>query len=192
MTAVTSPESCVLISRVTIPLVKSGPSGSQSWLVASSSDPVIDDEDRPFLVPLRMLQEWSWCGCVCGTDGGAGSTNADGDVVAAGMATVESSATPPPPTGKYQMQVYRPSVVPGSWTAGDFLVAFKGYTNPTVAGSPFVYMVSATPIVGTSLNPRLEVAAFDDEGIRLRLKNNTSATSPVDQQLLIQVTRFAQ
>jgi hypothetical protein len=189
--AVTSPDSCILLSRVTIPLAKNGPSESQPWLVASSSDPVIDDEDRPFLVPLRMLQEWSWCGCTCGADGAATAAG-DGDVVAAGMATVTSSASPPPATGKYQMQAHRPLVVPAAWTAGDFLVMFKGYANPTAPGSDFMYVVSATPIVGASQNPRIEVAAFDDDGIRLRLKNNTSATSPVNQQLLIQVTRYAQ
>jgi hypothetical protein len=186
-TAAPKPEACVLLSRVGIPLVASSITGSTVWQVASSPDPVLDDEDRPFIVPTRMLQESLWCGCACGGSG----AGADGAIVAGGAATVTSAAAAAPASGKYQLQLFRPTVAPAGWTAGDFWVLFKGYVPPTLVGSRFTYVVSATPAVGAAQNLRVEFVGFDDEGIRLRLKDNVTAVSPVRQQLLIEVKQYA-
>jgi len=188
-TAAPKPEPCVLLSRATLWLAR-GLGASDPWTIDSAQVPSIADEDRPFIVPGRMLQEWLWCGCACGAP--ATSAAAAGSVVAAGMVTIVSSAAPPPPVGTYQLQVYRPQVVPVGWSAGDFLVRFKDYANPTAAGSGHVYVVKATPIVGIATqNPRIEVAAFDASAVRLRFKSNTTASSPVNQQLLLEVTQYA-
>ena len=185
-TTASKPESCVLLTRVGIPLVATSITGSTVWQVASSPDPAIDDEDRPFIVPTRMLQESLWCGCACGT--GAGT---DGAIVAGGAATVTSAAAPSPASGKYQLQLFRPTAPPAGWTAGDFWVLFKGYVPPLAPTSGFTYVVSATPTVSAGQNLRVEFAGFDTEGIRLRLKDNVTAISPVNQQVLIEVKQYA-
>ena len=187
--AAPKPEPCVLLSRATLWLSR-GLGPGDAWTIDSSQVPAVVDDDRPFIVPTRMLQEWLWCGCAC-----AASPTAAGDggaEVAAGMATVVSSAAPPAPTGTYGLQVYRPTVAPVGWSAGDFLVSFKNYANPTAAGSGHIYVVTATPIVASATaNPRIEVAAFDAAGIRLRFKSNTTPSSPISQQLLLEVKQYA-
>lgn len=186
-----SPESCVLLTRVSIPLVIGGPAGAQAWQVAAAPEPEIDDEERPFLVPVRMLQEWLWCGCACSSSGSGAAAEADGLVVAAGHLTVTSP--PQPPVGRYQLQAVRPSPLPPAppaWSAGDFWVLFKDYQRPAPGGD-FSYVVSVTPMVGPLVNPRLEVAAFDTEGIRLRLKNNTVPASPTNLEFMIEVKKYA-
>lgn len=179
-----TPESCVLLARVTLSLT-SDLVGPRTWRVASSIEPIVDDEERPFLVPLRLLQESLWCGCACG---GAGAAAGGGTLVAAGSLIV--TAAPPRPQGVFQLQAFRPTPVPAgppAWTAGDFWVTFSGYERPTRA---FSYVVTMTPVVGELANPRLELAAFDAEGIRLRLKENTRPASPIDLEFMIDVKRY--
>jgi hypothetical protein len=138
-----------------------------------------------------MLQEWLWCGCACGGGTGTAAIAADGAVVAAGLLKLTMPAQPP--AGRFQLQAIRPSPLPPAppaWSAGDFWVLFDGYEQPTAAG-PFAYVVSVTPIVGPPLNPRLEIAAFDAEGIRLRLKNNTTPVTPADLEFMIEVKKYA-
>jgi hypothetical protein len=77
---------------------------------------------------------------------------------------------------------------PPPWTAGDFWVLFDGYEAPSRSSA---YVVSVTPVVGDFQNPRLELAAFDAEGIRLRLKENTRPVSPVDLEFMIEVKQYA-
>jgi len=184
------PEPCVLLSRATLWLAR-GLSASDPWTIDSSHVPSVADDDRPFIVPTRMLQEWLWCGCSCGMSASTAAT-AGGSVVAAGMVTVVSSAAPPAPVGVYGLQVFRPTVVPVGWSAGDFLVRFNTYANPTAASSHHVYIVTATPVVASATaNPRIEVAVFDPNGIRLRFKSNTTVSSPINQQFLLEVKQYA-
>jgi len=157
------------------------------WQVASAIDPMVDDEERPFLVPVRMLQESLWCGCACGSAGSAGS----GSIVAAGSLGVTLGATAP--SGPFGLVAFRPTTVPAgppAWTAGDFWVQFNGYERPTRSRS-FDYVVNVTPMLGDLANPRVDVAAFDAEGIRLRLKENTRPVSPAGLELMVEVTTYA-
>jgi hypothetical protein len=50
-------EDCVLLAKLRVPLV----SVSTGWKVSDSEDVRIDEEKRPFLLHLRMLQEWMLC-----------------------------------------------------------------------------------------------------------------------------------
>jgi hypothetical protein len=179
-----SPESCVLLSRVSLPLVLSSVTGSPVWQVASAIDPTVDDEERPFLVPLRMLQESLWCGC-------AGGSAAGGSIVAAGSLGV--TVGPTVPSGPFGLIAFRPTTVPAgppAWTAGDFWLQFNGYEGPGRARS-FDYVINVTPVLGDLANPRVDVAAFDAEGIRLRLKENTRPVSPAGLELMVEVKKYA-
>jgi hypothetical protein len=53
------PEACVLLAEVVLPLIRT-PGGN--WAVDDLNPIVIDEERRPFLLHLRVLQEWLLCG----------------------------------------------------------------------------------------------------------------------------------
>jgi hypothetical protein len=55
-------EDCVLLAELTVPIVAVSPG---NWTVADSPAVVVNEEHRPFVVHLRMLQEWLLCGCTC-------------------------------------------------------------------------------------------------------------------------------
>jgi hypothetical protein len=55
-------EDCVMLAEVTVPIIAASPG---SWTVADSPAVEVDESRRPFLVHLRMLQEWLMCGCAC-------------------------------------------------------------------------------------------------------------------------------
>lgn len=57
-------EDCVLLAELKIPLT----SVSQNWEVSDIEDPLINEENRPFLLHLKMMQEWLTCGCSCSGD----------------------------------------------------------------------------------------------------------------------------
>lgn len=63
-------EECVLLAEVTVPLVQVALSGQ--WRVDDSRQVSIDEERRPYLLPLRLLQEWSLCGRGAGASSGGG------------------------------------------------------------------------------------------------------------------------
>lgn len=55
---------CVLLGKIKIPLVVLSP----GWKVSDTEAPLVDEKDRPFLLHLRMLQEWLTCGCYSSSD----------------------------------------------------------------------------------------------------------------------------
>jgi hypothetical protein len=59
-------EDCVLLAELTVPIVAVSPG---SWTVAASPQVQVDELRRPFVIHLRMLQEWLLRG---GTFSGAG------------------------------------------------------------------------------------------------------------------------
>lgn len=66
-------QDCVLLARVEFPVAWVGGSPTGVWqLDGSPSVVIVDESARPFLVHLRLLQEWMLCGCEC--SGGAAST----------------------------------------------------------------------------------------------------------------------
>lgn len=52
-------EDCVLLAELTVPVVAVSPG---NWTVADSPPVAVDEEHRPIVVHLRMLQEWLLCG----------------------------------------------------------------------------------------------------------------------------------
>ncbi len=75
-TAGTPPEGRLLLAELDVSLKQTGPGGP--WVVSAPGSVVAHEERRPFLVPLRLLQEW-----LLRPPGSAGGTAA-GAVVAAG------------------------------------------------------------------------------------------------------------
>jgi hypothetical protein len=79
-------QDCVLLARIEFEVEFVGGSPTGAWVVTGSpATVVINETRRPFLVHLRMLQEWTMCGCECtglgalsGIGGGGGSGGGGG------------------------------------------------------------------------------------------------------------------
>jgi len=52
-------EDCVMLARLDIPVLLNSPG---AWVVSDVSTPIVDERRRPFIVHLRLLQEWLLCG----------------------------------------------------------------------------------------------------------------------------------
>ncbi|HKB40007.1 MAG TPA: hypothetical protein VKD72_26460, partial [Gemmataceae bacterium] len=53
------PEDCLLLGELLVPLV---PAPDGQWVVDSAQPVTVNQRRRPFLVHLRLLQEWLLCG----------------------------------------------------------------------------------------------------------------------------------
>jgi hypothetical protein len=59
-------QDCVLLARLELEVEFVGGSPTGAWVVTGSPATIrVDESARPFLVHLRMLQEWAMCGCEC-------------------------------------------------------------------------------------------------------------------------------
>jgi hypothetical protein len=65
-------QDCILLARLEFDVDWVGGSPAGAWQVVGSPPAVVVDEAaRPFIVHLRLLQEWLTCGCECGGPGTA-------------------------------------------------------------------------------------------------------------------------
>jgi hypothetical protein len=64
-------EECVLLAELKVPLVQAALSGE--WRVDDLRQVTIYEERRPYLLPLRLLQEWVLCGRPAGESSGGGA-----------------------------------------------------------------------------------------------------------------------
>jgi hypothetical protein len=176
-----TPESCLLLVRLDVPLVRKSIAVGSGWEVSSTLAVGIDEETRPFLVPLRMLQEWLWCG---GSRAGAGgafvAAGPASSLVAAGTLVVGA-----PASGQYSLK----AALTG--TPGEVQVTFNAATPPP----GFDYAVTATPKVGASIaNPRIEFKSLVPGGFVIIVKNNTTLATAAALNtfsFMVQVTRFS-
>lgn len=97
-----SEEECVLVAALDVPLVQS----NGGWLVNDAGTTTIDESNRPYVVHLRMLQEWLLCGGCCGGDGilsppspTQGPPGPAGPAGPSGPAGPQGPAGPPGPQG---------------------------------------------------------------------------------------------
>jgi hypothetical protein len=168
-----TPESCLLLARLDVPLVPSGLTGPARWRVPGASSVIVDERLRPILVPLRMVQEWLWCGWRAGAAaGGSGSA-----IVAGGEVVVGA-----PPSGPFQLVA---TEIPRGFVA----ITFKGFTFP---GAQYAIAALGSP-GGPLRNPRLEYSGTTPIGITLRVRDNTAAPSVpmAGLVLMVQITQVA-
>lgn len=92
---------CLLLARVNFQVSWIGGSPSGAWQIdGSPASAQIDESARPYLLHLRMLQEWSLCGCDCA---GSGSDAAFGGSMLSEMFAgpivplISEPPQPPPP-----------------------------------------------------------------------------------------------
>ena len=178
------PEECLLLARLDVPIVRTSLT-TAGWKVSSDVAVGIDEEERPFLTPLRLLQEWLWCGTarayVGGDgDGGLGAPDAraaaDTTIVAAGTVTVGS-----PASGPFKLQAAT------TGTTSEVKVTFVPFPPP--AG--FDYAVTAIAVAGLVVkNPRVQFLNFTADGFVLRVTNSTATVKALaGLQLMVQVTQ---
>jgi hypothetical protein len=173
-----TPEECLLLVCLDVPLVRKSIATGSGWEVSSTLGVGLDEEERPFLVPLRMLQEWLWCGS---TGAGVVAGAAHSSLVAAGTVVVGDSAS-----GAYKF--YARPIQPGL-----VQVTFTPSTPPT----GFEYVVMATPFSRSAstrspLNdPRIEFLGFVPGGFLLVVKDNTTRPLNLENfEFMVQVTQF--
>jgi hypothetical protein len=170
-----TPEECLLLVRLDVPLVRKSIAAGSGWEVSSTVSVGIDEETRPFLVPLRMLQEWLWCGSsrAPGTAGTAGS------LVAAGTLAVGA-----PAGGPFQLKAEATA------TLGEVQVTFTASTPPP----GFDYVVIATPKSGTLVkHPQIEFKSFVPGGFVIAVKDSTAiptVAALASFAFMVQVTQF--
>ena len=102
-------EDCVLLAEIKIPLLALSP----GWQVSDTEDTLVNEENRPFLLHLRMLQEWMLCGCSCQDNTAATILSPpDSPVHNHALSNLSDVALPSPLTDG-QVLIFRN----GSWTA---------------------------------------------------------------------------
>jgi hypothetical protein len=199
-----SEEDCVLLAELTVPIVGSSPG---HWTVADTPDVSPDQLERPFVIPLRMLQEWLWCGPTCcdahvagGSPPGSGVTPPapEGDLGSAPAGFVGV------PEGQPRYRIVGAGIVGGADSrqpvfnnlqakrAGDgtFLLNFGGYRPPD---GRFQYVVKALPVspdIGNQLS--VTFVNFTDDGfvLRLNVAGRVSAASLEAAQLMVEVSQI--
>ena len=89
-------QDCVLLARLEFEVEYIGGSPTGAWQVSGSPvTALVDETKRPFLVHLRLLQEWMMCGCDCA---GLGTAAAMGGGSAPMFALALPVAAPPVPS----------------------------------------------------------------------------------------------
>lgn len=176
-----TPEECLLLVRLDVPLVRKSIAAGSGWEVSSTLAVGIDEEARPFLVPLRMLQEWLWCGSSrAGVGGALVTAGPASSLVAAGTVVVGA-----PAGGAYKLKAAATA------TPGEVQVTLAASTPP----SGFDYVVMATPKSGILNHPRIEFQSFVAGGFVLVVKDNTTTPAPAalaNFEFMVQVTQFPQ
>jgi hypothetical protein len=167
-------EDSVLLAALELPLTRE--LGGGPWKVASPAELRIDEDQRPFLAHLRLLQEFLLQGLRSDTPATSGVS-----VVAAG------TVSPATPSSRTFNGLKIIATVPGGVT-----LTFNGYQNP--ADQPFQYVVKALLATSTLVNaPTVTLGGFQADGFVLNVSN---AGTPVplatmnQLQLIVEVSQF--
>lgn len=174
-------EDCVLLAELIVPIVGASPG---TWTVADRPDVVVNEDRRPLVVHLRMLQEWLRCGPTCcdATGGGPGPEPTPSEAELA-----RESLSP--------YRIVAAGIVGGRAARGSsfndlrakrledgtFLLSFDGYRPPN---KNLQYVVKALP-VSPKITDQLSVTFvnFTKLGFVLRL----NAAGGVDAEALKEV-----
>jgi hypothetical protein len=173
-----------MLAELIVPIVGASPG---TWTVADRPDVRVEEERRPFVVHLRMLQEWLWCGPTCcdalsspPTSGvipprltGPGVIPPRPEVVSNFDFVNTPSGLPPYSivaagvVGRDERRLTFNNLRAKRLDDGTFFLTFDGYQLPSPA---LQYVVKALP-VSAEITNQLSVTfvAFRDDGFVLRL-----------------------
>jgi hypothetical protein len=179
----------VVLATLTLQIEPPG-LNSPGWTVAPAADvpsPIaITDDSRPYVLPLRFLQEW----LLAQTKGAVGAVPGP-QVVAAGVV----SFTPPPAPAT------PPSVVNGLQvkevkTAGpvnQLRLSFGGYVPPPASGGP-QYLVKALPWPKSPLkNLTVSFGGYQADGFLLLVSSDGAPLADADAKalpLMVEVSQY--
>jgi len=179
-------EECVLLAEVDVPVLV--PGGAGDWQVDDPARITVNEDTRPYLIHLRMLQEWLLCG--------AGANAVSADAVAASVkhpATQSSYGIVAAGIVRLDKTTQRRPVYNGlelvAAAVGEILIRFEGYVQPK---DTFQYIVKAMPVF-TAANVVLSFVEFREKGIALRSVTGNAPT-PLAQlqnlEVMVEVSQY--
>jgi hypothetical protein len=176
--------------------VNTTPDNKPVWYVASAvADVHVDDRDRPYVLHLRMLQEWLLSGSHPAAGGvvplvapslvGLVAHAPSYGVVAAGLVRADHPAAVGPAVGNLRI---------ASVAAGEVVMTFDEYEEPYPVGD-FQYVVK---VLAVSAPPRTPVPTvrfleFRPNGFAIKVTRGNANVSVADLQtvpFMIEVTRI--
>ncbi|HEX8114891.1 MAG TPA: hypothetical protein VF516_44480 [Kofleriaceae bacterium] len=189
----------VVLAKLTLRIEPPG-LNSTAWTVARDVDvsppdaPIaIADDVRPYVLPLRFLQEWLITQSGAAGGGGGGGPSAGPQVVAAGVLNANATAN-----ARSAFNGLKVQSVTSTATATQLLLSFGGYSVPPTTGGP-QYLVKVLPSQTAIPNLVITFDSFQAGGIQLLLtKTVPPATTPIALvtadlnalQLMVEVSRY--
>lgn len=175
----------VLLAALTV-LIEPPALNSTAWTVVSAGPAITITEDtRPFVLHLRLLQEW-----LIAQTAAAGGASAGPQVVAAGV--ISGNTTPTVRSVMNGLKVQ--STAGGTAAATQLRLSFGNYSAPPTTGGP-QYLVKALPWPATSLkNLSVAFGGFQTDGFLLLVSKDGAAlaTGELDAlQLMVEVSQYA-
>ncbi|WP_415829339.1 hypothetical protein, partial [Corallococcus exiguus] len=160
-------EDSVLLAELGLPVVRE--LGGGPWKISSHLEElVIEEGQRPFLVHLRLLQEWLLCGL----------RPTEPTAPTSGVSVVAAGLVPPTPLAPSFNGLTTTATDDGSVT-----LTFKDYRDPTDHG--FQYVVKALLASSNLVNaPAVTFGGFQAKGFVL---NVSDEGKPVPRQTLAQL-----
>jgi hypothetical protein len=175
----------LLLARADVPVTRE--LASSRWVVENEPAPIdVVEDDRPFLLHLRLLQE-----LLIQDVQSTGSTSAAAPaIVASGLVNADGSASARASGGMVATHLG------GDGAHNAIRVTFTGYEPPPDTGGP-QYVVKVLPWTGPTIPQRERVnvvfAEFLTEGMVFRVARDgaqLTAAELADLRLMIEVTRY--
>lgn len=169
----------LLLAKITLTV---GPAGLNSSTFTVQGTPVVDEDDRPFLLSLRLVQE-----TIFGKGASSGPGPSSGaSLVAAGLIAAAGGASTKTAVGNPQALSHA-----NSGGATQIRIGFDGYAQPPATGGP-QYVVKAVPFFTAPL--AVAVAGMAADGFVLSVSNAGAPLSDADLgnlSLFVEVTQLS-
>jgi hypothetical protein len=178
------PEACVMLAELEVPIFI--PEGAGDWQVQDPANIAVLEDKRPYLLHLRLLQEWLLCGLRSPAPANAVERPANQPsygIVAAGIVRGDNMKRNP---------VYNNLDVTGT-ADGEIAFTFGGYQRPEPTG-PFQYIVKATPVASETITtPTVSFLEFRSTHIALGVANGNFLATQAEIQgleLMLEVSQY--
>jgi hypothetical protein len=159
-------QDCVLLARVEFDVEFIGGSPSGAWQVVGSPAIVtVDESTRPILVHLRLVQEWTMCGCDCAGMGAAFAMGGGGGPVP--LVLHRGIAVPPPPPAAPRF----PLIV-----AKDSLALDESHYAVVVKGAPGAVKLTLPLSDAASVGRTYVIRNVDASSVSLQAQPGSSDT----------------